>query len=106
MSIAIDRVVDDPSRAGETVTYVIKLKKGATKNEIIFFNDVADKLAKLNKHFNYVNATAEQINVQVEGLPFAEMIAKVEGLIEQANVSDDALSGEIKAYNEKIKQNA
>jgi hypothetical protein len=104
MPITIDRVVDDPSRDGDTVTYVIKLKKGATQNEIHYFNEVANK--QVNKQFNYINANIEQISVQVTGISFSDMIAKVESLVQQANASDDALSAEIKAYNEKIKPKA
>lgn len=100
MFIEIDRVVDDPSREGDTVTYIIKLMKGATKNEISYFNEVAAKQMKLNKHFNYLHATTEQINVRVTGLSFSDMIAKVESLVDQANASDHTLFAEITAYNE------
>ncbi len=102
MPIQIASVGSDPARSDDTTNYTIKLKSGATQNETRYFNEIAEK--HVNKQFNAIHATPGQISVQVTGVSFADMIKKVEALVDQANGSDEALESEIKAYNEKIKQ--
>jgi hypothetical protein len=101
MSIIISHIDEDPIRDNNSIIYKIILKPGATQNVVNYFNEVAEK--QLNKQFNSFHATTGQIAVHVTGVPFPEMMKKVEEILVSVNGPDSELTAQIKEYNQKLK---